>query len=172
MKSKQMALCGLLCALAVVVMVLASAIGIGTFIGPMLAMAALLPVLEEYGPKAMAVAYVATAILGILLVPEVEMAMVYAAFGWYPLLRSKLNRLPSFFLQLVVKALLGGGVILLLYGVLLRALGMTADLQEATKAFNLLLLVLGVVTFLTIDVALEHLTFLWHNKFRKRFFKH
>ena len=49
MKSKQMALCGLLTALAVVVMILAGAMGIGTFAGPVLAMAALLPVLEEYG---------------------------------------------------------------------------------------------------------------------------
>ena len=61
MKSKQMALCGLLCALAVVCMVLASAIGIGTFIGPILAMTMLLPILEEYGAKIMAVSYVATA---------------------------------------------------------------------------------------------------------------
>ena len=171
MKSKQMALCGLLCAAAVVCMVLASAIGIGTFIGPMLAMAALLPVLEEYGAKAMAVAYVAAAILGILLVPEPEMAAVYAAFGWYPILRPRVNRLPGFLLQLVTKALLGGGVILLLYGVVLRALGMTADLLASTKAFNILLAALGVLTFLTMDVALESLTVLWHNKFRKRFFK-
>lgn len=172
MKSKQMALCGLLCATAVVVMVLASAIGIGTFIGPILAMAVLLPVLEECGFKAMAVSYVATAILGILLVPELEMSMVYAAFGWYPLLRPWINRLPGFLLQLLVKAGLGASVILLLYGVLLRALGMAADLLGAAKAFNILLVVLGVITFLTMDVMLEHLTLLWHNRFRKRFFKH
>ena len=70
MKSKQMALCGLLTALAVVLMILAGVIGIGTFLGPVLAMAALLPVLEEYGTKAAAVDYAATAILGLLLVPE------------------------------------------------------------------------------------------------------
>jgi hypothetical protein len=173
MKSKQMALCGLLCATAVVVMILASAIGIGTFMGPMLAMAMLLPVLEEYGAKSMAVAYVAAAILAFLLVPEVEQAAVFAAFGWYPILRPRLNdRIPAFILQLLIKAALGGGIILLLYGVVLRVLGMTADLQEAAKAFNILLAVLGVVTFLTMDVALEHLTILWHEKFRKRFFKH
>ena len=172
MKSKQMALCGLLCALAVVCMVLASAIGIGTFIGPILAMAMLLPILEEYGAKIMAVSYVATAVLGILLVPELEMAMVYAAFGWYPLLRPWINCLPSFLLQLLIKAGLGAGVILLLYGVLLRVLGMTADLIGSAKAFNILLTVMGIITFLTMDVMLEQLTILWHNRFRKRFFKH
>ena len=172
MKSKQIALCGLLCATAVVAMVLASAIGIGTLIGPILAMAMLLPVLEEYSAKAMAASYVVTAILGILLVPELEMSMVYAAFGWYPLLRPQVNRLPGFLLQLLVKAALGSGIILLLYGVLLRALGMTADLLGAAKAFNILLTVLGVITFLTMDLALEYLTHHWHNRFRKRFFRH
>ena len=102
MKSKQMALCGLLTALAVVVMVLAGAIGIGTFAGPVLATAVLLPVLEEYGAKSAALTYAAAAILGVLIVPEPELAMVYAAFGWYPILRPKLNRLPSRLLRLVV----------------------------------------------------------------------
>ena len=172
MKSRQIALCGLLCALAVVVMILAGSIGIGTFAGPVLAMAVLLPVLEEYGAKSAAIAYTATAILGLLIVPEPELAMVYAGFGWYPILRPKLNLLPGFLLQLVVKALLGGGIILLLYGVLLRFFGMTGDLQDAVQAFRILLLVLGVITFLTIDVALEHFTLLWHNRFRKQFFRH
>ena len=173
MKSKQMALCGLLCAVAVVVMVLFSAIGIGTFAGPLLAMAMLLPVLEEYGTKTAGAAYAATAILACLLVPEVEQAAVFAAFGWYPILRPKLNYyLPDFILQLLLKAALGSGTILLLYGVVLRVLGMTADLQASAKGFNILLLVLGVITFLTMDVALEYLSVLWREKFRKRFFKH
>ena len=171
MKSRQMALCGLLTALAVVFMVLAGAIGIGTFAGPVLAMAVLLPVLEEYGAKSAALTYAAAAILGVLIVPEPELAMVYAAFGWYPILRPKLNRLPSRLLRLVVKILFCTAVILLLYGVLLRMLGMTADLMGAASLFNLLLLVLGVFTFLLMDLALDRLTFLWHRKFRNRFFR-
>ena len=171
MKSKQMALCGLLTALAVVVMVLAVAIGIGTFAGPVLAMAVLLPVLEEYGAKNGLIAYAATAILGLLIVPEMELALVYAAFGWYPILRPKLNRIPSRLLRPAVKILLSAAVILLLYGVLLRLLGMTADLMGCTPLFNLLLLVLGVLTFLLTDLALGRLTFLWRKTFRKRFFR-
>ena len=137
MKSKQMALSGLLCALALVLMVLASAIGVGTFIGPMLAMAMLLPILEEYGWKTMLVAFAATAALGFLLVPEREMTFVYAAFGWYPVLRPQLNRIPGFLIQLILKALLGGIIIFLLYGVLLRVLGMATDLEETAIATGL-----------------------------------
>ena len=170
MKSKQMALCGLLTALAVVLMILAGAMGIGTFAGPVLAMAALLPVLEEYGPKAAAITYAAAAILGLLLVPETELAMVYAAFGWYPILRPRLDRLlPSRPLRMLVKLALSTAVILLLYGVLLRLLGMTADLLGASSLFNLTLLVMGDVIFLLTDRALERLAVLWHRNLRKRF---
>lgn len=171
MRSRQMALCGLLTALAVVVMVLVGAIGIGTFAGPVLAMAVLLPVLEEYGAKSAALTYAAAAILGVLIVPEPELALVYAAFGWYPILRPKLNRIPARPVRLAVKVLLCITVILLLYGVLLRLLGMTADLMGSAPLFNLLLLVLGVFTFLLMDLALDRLTFLWHRNFRNRFFR-
>ena len=81
MSARKMALCGLLTALAVVVMLLTGALGLGTFTGPVLAMAVLLPVYEECGGKTALTAYGAAAILGILLVPDVELAWVYAAFG-------------------------------------------------------------------------------------------
>ena len=171
MKSKQMALCGLLTALAVVVMILAGAIGIGTFAGPVLAMAALLPVLEEYGPKAAAAAYAAAAILALLLVPEPELALVFAAFGWYRILRPRIARIPTRRLRLVLKIIICTAVILALYGVLLRFLGLTADLMDAAPLFNLVLLVLGNVTFLLLDLALERLSALWRRKLRKRFFR-
>jgi len=169
-KSRQMALCGLLTALAVVCMVLAGAMGIGTYLGPMLAMAALLPLSEEYGVKTAAAAYVAAALLGLLLTPDLELALVYGAFGWYPLLRPRLNRLPSRRMRLAVKALLAGGVELVLYGVVLRLLGMTADLTDAAPVFNLLLFVLGILAFLLLDLALGRLSILWRRKLRKRFF--
>ena len=156
MKSKQMALCGLLTALAVVFMILASAIGIGTFAGPLLAMIALLPLLEEYGSKTL---------------QYLELSLVFAAFGWYPVLRPKLNRIASRPVRLLLKIVICVAVILLLYGVLLNLLGMTADLENAALLLNLFLLVLGAFTFLMMDLALERVTFLWHKKFRKRFFR-
>ena len=171
MKSRQMALCGLLTAMAVVVMALAGAIGIGTFLGPMLAMAVLLPLLEEYGAKTALLAYVATSVLGVFIVPELELDLVYGAFGWYPILRPKLNRISSRPVRAALKVTLCTAVILLLYGVLLRLLGMTADLLGIGTVWKLALLVLGIATFLLMDLALGRLTFLWRKKFRKHFFR-
>ena len=73
-------------------------------------------------------------------------------------------------MRLAVKALLAGGVELVLYGVVLRLLGMTADLTDAAPVFNLLLFVLGILAFLLLDLALGRLSILWRRKLRKRFF--
>lgn len=171
MDSRKISLCGLLTALAVVSMILAAAIGIGTFAGPVLAMVVLLPILEEYGPRMAIAAYAATALLGLLLVPELELALVFAAFGWYPILRPRIARISSRLLRVLAQLAICTTVILILYGLILRLIGLTADLIDAAPLFNLVLLILANTTFLILDLALERLTFLWHKKLRKRLFR-
>ena len=171
MKSEQIALCGLLCALAVTMLLLGGILGIGMFAGPILAMAVLLPILEEYGGKTAAAAYSAAAILALLLVPDRETALVFAAFGWYPLLRPRLGHIHSRPVRLLVKLAVCNTIIAVLYGLILRLMGLTADLLDASRWMNLLLLLLANVTFLVMDRALERLTILWHRKLRKRFFR-
>ena len=171
MQSRKIALCGLLVAAAVVIMILAGAIGIGTYAGPVLAMVILFPVLEEYGSKTAILSYLSTAVLGLLLIPEAEQAAVYAAFGWYPVLRPHLVRIPSRLFRIAAKVALCSCIILLLYGVVLKVLGLTADLAQAAPLFLAVLLVLANITFLIADLALGRLTVLWHRRFRKQFFR-
>ena len=93
-QSRRIALCGVLAALGVVVLLVGSALGLGTYAAPMLACFLLLPALEEYGPRAALCQYAATAILALLLVPEPELSLFYAlALGPYPVLRARLERL-------------------------------------------------------------------------------
>ena len=171
MSSRQMALCGVLSALAVVVLLLGGVIGVGTFAAPVLAMAVLLPVLEECGPRAAGTAYAAVTLLALMLVPDRELALVYAGFGWYPLLRPRIARIPSRPLRLAVRLAVCNGVIFVLYGLLLRLLGLTADLAEMSPVMNAALLALGNAVFLLLDVVLARLTNLWRRKLRKRFFR-
>ncbi|MDO4315241.1 MAG: hypothetical protein Q4C45_05640 [Oscillospiraceae bacterium] len=170
MSSRQMALCGVLTALAVVILLLGGATGIGTFAAPVLAMAALLPVLEEYGAKSAGTAYGAAALLALLLAPDRELALVYAGFGWYPILRPRIARISSRLARTAARLVICNGVILVLYGALLRLLGLTADLAGASRVMNAALLVLGNLVFLLLDVVLARLTNLWRRKLRKRFF--
>ena len=158
-QSRKIALCGVLCALAVVILLLGGLLAVAIYCAPLLAMAVLLPVLEEYGPRTAGAAYGAVALLALLLVPDRETALVYVCFGWYPILRPRIAALPS----LAVSAL---------YGVVVRLFGLTAVLEELGGAMlTVVLAVLGFAVFLLLDLALGRLTVLWHRKLRRRFLR-
>ena len=95
-ESQKIALCGMLGALSVVLLLLGSALQIGTYAAPMLAAFLLIPVLEEYGTRYALTLYVCVAILAVLFVPETELALFYVlVMGYYPVLRVKLNGVKS-----------------------------------------------------------------------------
>lgn len=171
MKSREIALCGMLNALAVVLMNLGSLVPLATFCTPLLAMLVLLPVLEEYGARMGWAAWVSVSILSLLLVTDRETALVYVFFGWYPMVRPKVAAIKSKVLRFGVKLLICNGLIFTLYGLVLRLMGLTADLLDSTRLMNALLLILGNLVFFLTDLVLQRMTLVWTVKLRKRFFK-
>lgn len=171
MTSRQMALCGVLSSLAVLFLLLGSVIPAATFCGPILAMAALVPVLEECGPRAAGCAWAAVSLLGLLLAADRELALVYLFFGWYPVLRPRIARIPLRAARLAVKTAVCSIAALLLYGLVMQILGLTAELEGAGKGVLLLLLGLANLTFLLLDRVLGRLALLWRRKLRRRFFR-
>ena len=95
MKSREIALCGMLNALAVVVMNLGSIVPLATFCTPLIAMLVLLPVMEEFGAKMGWAAWFSVSVLSLLLVTDRETALVYVFFGWWPMVRPKVAALGS-----------------------------------------------------------------------------
>ena len=171
MKSREIALCGMLNALAVVLMNLGSLVPLATFCTPLLDMLVLLPVLEEYGARMGWAAWVSVSILSLLLVTDREPALVYVFFGWYPMVRPKVAAIKSKVLRFGVKLLICNGLIFTLYGLVLRLMGLTADLLDSTRLMNALLLILGNLVFFLTDLVLQRMTLVWTVKLRKRFFK-
>ena len=171
-QSRKVALCGVLCGLAVVVLLLGGLFSLAVYCAPLLAMAVLLPVLEEYGPGTAGAAYGAVAILALLLVPDRETALVYVFFGWYPILRPRIAALPSLPVRLVCRLGVCGLSMFLLYGVTIRLLGLTAVTEELGGGWlTAALAVMGCAVFLLLDLALGRLTVLWRWKLRRRFFR-
>ena len=72
--SRRMALCGMMAALAVTIMLLGGVIPLATFCCPALAGLALIPVLMEAGKKWTLMVYAAAAVLSLLLGPDKEAA--------------------------------------------------------------------------------------------------
>ena len=171
MSARPLALCGVLTALAAALLALGGVIPGMVFCAPILAMGALLPVLEELGPKAAGTSYAAAAILALLLAPDRETAFVYLFFGWYPILRPRIAALPSRLLRLAARLAVCNVTALLLYGLVLRLRGLTAELLESAWYFNAALLAAGNVVFLLTDSTLARLTNIWHWKLKKHLYR-
>ena len=163
------ALGGTLAALAVVFMMLGGIIPIGTYCCPILASLLLIPVLDCCGVGLAWAWYGAVGILGALMCPDKEAAAVFVFFGYYPICKPYLDRLPKL-LRRLCKALLFNLSVVVMYALLILVLGMAAlgeEFRQTGTVMLILLLVLGNVTFLLVDVLTGRLTLLYRAKKKK-----
>ncbi len=150
-QAKQMALCGILAALALVILCLGGLIPLSTYVCPVLCCMICQTVLSLCGRRMALTWYGAVAILGVLMGPDKEAALVYVLLGYYPVVKPMLEKSRLSFLW---KALLFNGMIALLYGVLLKLLGLDAVMEETEDLGKLglvILLILGNVVFFVLD---------------------
>lgn len=173
-QSRRMALCGLMAALSIVILLLGGLIPLATFACPMLAMICLLPVLRECGVQLCLVLYAAVSVLALLLVPDKELAAFYVFLGYYPALRPVLERLTAPVARIAAKCGVFTAAMLCMYLLLLKLFQLEAVVEEFSSYSSALtagLLLLGNVTFLLFDRALTHLSLLYDTRLRRRFFR-
>ncbi len=152
-----MALAGMMTALAVVILCLGSLIPVNTYVCPVVCIMLNRLVLERCGKKLGWCYYMAVAILGLLLAPDREAALVYLCLGYYPMIRGGFERLPGKMLQNLTKVIFFTLAGACAYGLLALVMGMEAVLGEYTGT-GMWLLVLTVVVwnllFLVVDKLL------------------
>ena len=149
------ALGGVLAALAVVVMSLGTIIPVATYICPMVCMLLAQVVRQTCGSRYGWAWYGAVAILSLLLAADKEAAAVFAALGYYPLVKSRLEKTKWPWLW---KGLLFNAVILALYWLLIHLLGMDAlaeEFAEAGAVMTAVMLLLGNAVFFLLDILLN-----------------
>ena len=168
-KTKQIALGGVLSALAVVLLLLGGIIPIGTYAAPMLASIPLIVLLAEL-PKSLCLGwYAVVAILGVLLCPDRETAFVFVFLGWYPIAKPGLDRLPRL-PRVFGKLAIFLAAVAALYALLILVFRFEALVNEAKETglpMLIALLALGCAAFLLFDLLLSRLTLLYEYK-RKR----
>ena len=160
----QMALGGVLAALAVAVMSLGTLIPIMTYVCPMACVLLLETVRVTCGQRVAWAWYGAVAILGLLLCPDKEAAALFLFLGYYPLVKPKLDGKK---LSWLFKGALFNGSIGLMYFLLLRILGMEAlseEFREMGALMLAILLILGNVTFFLLDRVLSKFHQKWKGK--------
>lgn len=152
--TKRLALSGLLAATAMVIMCLGGMIPLATYVCPVLCIMVQYIVLRCCGKRFAWIWYVAVAILSLLLSPDKEAAAVFAMLGYYPMVKPFLDKSR---LAMLWKLLLFNAVIALLYGLLLRLLGLdqlAAEPEEFGAIGLVILLILGNAVFFLVDRVL------------------
>ena len=162
----RVALCGLLGALAVVLLTLGGIIPVAVYCCPMLAALLLVPLLELCSKKICFGWYAVVAILSLLLCPDKETALVFTFLGWYPVVREQLNKLPKV-LRIIVKLLIFNAAVIAMYALMIfvfRLETAMAEFQSMGVWLLVGLLALGNVVFIIFDLLLGRMTIYFHNK--------
>lgn len=154
--SKAIALCGIMAALSVVLMVLGNLLGIGMYAGPMLAGLCLTPVGHKYGGKYHLALWAGVSILSFILVTNIEQNLIFLClFGLYPILYPSFQKLPKVW-RMMVK--------LLYFNVVMVALEMLIILILVPETMGTLLMIImllmGNFIFLCYDFLVPRAEFL------------
>ena len=136
--SRNLALGGVLCALAVAIMAMGTLIPAATYCCPLLASMTILPVLLLCGEKLSWAMFAASAILSLLLAPDKEAAAIFLALGYYPIVKPKLDKKPKP-VRIFGKFLLFNAAICAVYAALLFLFRMDALREEFSQMGGLLL---------------------------------
>ena len=154
-KTKNTAICGLITALSVVLMMLTTLIPVFMYVIPIVTGLLVLFVADVADKKWGAGVYFSTAFLSVLLITDKEAALTYALFfGYYPLIKDFIEKLPGFIswiLKLLIFNLsaIGIGVISFF------AFGVSGDEYNEFGKFTIpILLIMANVAFILYDFCL------------------
>lgn len=153
--ASNIALGGVLAALAVIIMSMGTLIPVATYVCPMFCALVLQIVLKICGSRIAWAWYGAVTLLSLLMAPDKEAAAVFLALGYYPIVKPKLDRKKGKWLW---KGLLFNAVILVTYWVLMHIFGfdqLASEFSEMGTVVVVLMLLLGNVTFFLLDKLLE-----------------
>jgi len=153
--TKQIALGGMLAAVAVVIMCLGGFIPIATYACPMLCCMTLFVVLQFCGKRLGWAWFMVVAILSLIFGPDKEAAMVFLAIGYYPLIKPVIEKTKLGFL---LKFLFFNISITVVYAVMIYLMGMqevAAENMEFGIVGLVVILLLGNITFVLLDKLLS-----------------
>jgi hypothetical protein len=155
--AKNVALGGVMAALAVVVMCMGTMIPVATFICPMACMILLTVVKKNTGTRNAWAWYGAVSILSVLLAPDKEAAAVFVFLGYYPIIKPWMDKRK---LSFIWKLVLFNAAILIMYAMLLYLFGLSnisEDFAELGTVMTVVTLILGNVTLFLFDLNLTML---------------
>lgn len=164
--TKKMAVLSMLTALSVVILYLGSFIEVLDLSVAVLASILCIVAVIEYGGGAPWLVYAATSILSLVLLPQKMPAFVYAVFfGFYPIIKEKLEKNLKKWLSWLVKIVIFNAAIFLT----VAASKWLFVAEATTVGFDIAFIAIAEVTLILYDIALTRVVTLYVFKLRKRF---
>ena len=132
-QTRELALCGVFCALAAALLWMSGILPLATYGWPILASFTLLPVREECRRGYAWSCFAASAVLGLLLCANKEAALVFCFLGYYPLLKPQLDGILPRALRFPAKLLLCIAAMGTMYALILFVFQLPAVVQEFSE---------------------------------------
>ena len=170
-KTHELALCGVLCALAVAFLWLSGVLPLSTYFWPILASSVLLIAREECRASYAWSCFAASAILGLLLCADKEASLVFCFLGYYPLLKPKFDAISSRVLRFAAKLGLCTVTMGLLYALILFVFKLPAVVQEFSESATWLLwatAAMGLLLFFVYDLLIDRLAVVYRRRRGKK----
>ncbi len=164
-RTKRLAVCAMLSALGVVILGIGSVISVMDISMAVIASLFCVFAVIEYGGAAPWLVFLVTGILSLLLPQKAPAAMYLLFFGYYPILKEKLEKRPKAIAWILKEVIFQVALVamLLLYHFLFLASGTTP------WTIYVLLAIIAEVVFPIYDIALTRLITLYLFRLRKRF---
>ena len=159
-KSTQVAVGGLASALCLLLMFLTGMIPFTTYALPAMAGIVLIAVVIENSTQTAALVYVSVSLISLFLSPDKEAALMFLCFfGYYPVIKAKLEQIRPKLLELLAKYGIFNLAIIATYWVIIYVLGLPdilEELGELGKYSIAILLGMGNLVFFLYDRALTN----------------
>lgn len=172
--SYRVAVGGLISAISLVIMMLTGLFPFGTYAFPIISGVLLISIYLEFGFRWSMLVYAVISIMSVFFVADKEAALFFVLiFGYYPVVKSYIERIKFKLLQYVIKLAIFNGAAVAVYFLLLFVFSLPKD-SFVLFGVNLPLvfLLVGNFVFLIYDFALSVLVVEYLKKYRKIFFKH
>ena len=162
---KKIVVAGVLAALSVIILYLGCAIEVLDLTMSAIVSLLVVVIVIEMGYKYAWMTYIATSILSIILLPQKSPAIFYACFmGFYPIIKSYLERINSALARWIIKLVVGNAALALMF--ILMSLFLPDEFEGGW--LMLVTYLLGIIAFLMYDVALSKLITLYFVRIRDR----
>ena len=151
--AKTTAFCGMAAALSVAILMISGMIPVLTYTAPLAVSLILVPVKKTFGNRAAWMTFTAVSLLAVILGADKEAAFFYLFFGWYPLFREQMEKIPGRLLKAAAKMLLFSLLTAAMYSFLILILGMQ-ELRDEHFWMDLLFYLLFVLVMMMFDTLL------------------